>query len=75
MARRASADVDRPGVDDGIAAGETVDVDADGEAGRRTVMVPLLVMVLEIAETRRCPKASSPRRMRPLLLIVPDEPL
>ena len=39
-----------------------------------TVMVPLLVMVLESPSTMM-PKASSPRRMRPLLLIVPDEPL
>ncbi len=39
-----------------------------------TVMVPLLVMVLESPSTTM-PTASSPRRMRPLLLIVPDEPL
>ena len=39
-----------------------------------TVMVPLLVTVLESPSTRM-PTASSPSRMRPLLLIVPDKPL
>ncbi len=39
-----------------------------------TVMVPLLVIVLESPSTTM-PTASSPRRIRPLLLIVPDEPL
>ena len=39
-----------------------------------TVMVPLLVMVLESPSTTM-PTALSPSRMRPLLLIVPDEPL
>ncbi len=32
-ADRARADIDRSGVDDGIAAAETGDIDADGEAG------------------------------------------
>ncbi len=39
-----------------------------------TVMVPLLVMVLESPSTTM-PKALSPRRMRPLFSIVPEEPL
>jgi hypothetical protein len=69
-AHRPCADIDRAGVDDGIAASETGNASMPTAKPFPTVMVPPVGDGVESPSTTM-PTASSPRRMRPLLLIVP----